>query len=149
MLMSCFGDIKQDLLFAILLAGVVFIISVLYKVNKAANEAHLVDIILGEDRKASWSKMAAIGGFMIVGFILIWCTVVQHVPEGMPWMILIFLAACVGSPIAFAIINFLRGGPAIPATPPNQEIQASVPAGSSVQINAPAVPVIPQPGATG
>lgn len=74
----------------------------LWKAQKFAKEVELVDLILGEDRKASWSKMAAIIGFVIGSWVIIYLTVHDKLTE---MYFLSYFAVCVGSPVAFAMVN--------------------------------------------
>jgi len=86
------------LIFLIVIAA----IWLLWKVQKVAKEVELKDLILGPDRKASWSKIAAIIGFVIGSWVIIYLTLHGNLTE---MYFLSYFAVCVGSPVAFAIVD--------------------------------------------
>src|ERR1700742_3212483 len=104
--MTLFGCNMPATLDVILFLIVALAIWLLWKAQKLFREVELVDLILGEDRKASWSKIAAIQGFVIGSWAFIYLTLHDKLTE---MYFLIYFAVCVGSPIAFGIINVIRG----------------------------------------
>jgi ABC-type Mn2+/Zn2+ transport system permease subunit len=79
-----------------------FTLWLLWKAQRIAREVQLTDLILGPDRKASWSKMAAIIGFVIGSWVIIYLTLHDKLTE---MYFLSYFAVCVGSPVAFAMVN--------------------------------------------
>ena len=88
----------EVLLFLIFLTSIWLI----WKAQKVASEVKLQDLILGPDNKASWSKIAAIIGFVIGSWVVVYLTLHDKLTE---MYFLFYFAICVGSPVAFAIVN--------------------------------------------
>jgi hypothetical protein len=110
---------------------VLWAIYILWRVQRTTNHVDFRDWWVGKDGKAEWSKAAAILGFAIVSWVVVYVTVHEKVPDGLAWILLIYLAACVGSPVAFAIINLRQGNP-MPQPPQPQVTTVTNTAGATV-----------------
>lgn len=100
--MTLFGCNMPAPMEVILFSIVGITIWLLYKAQKIFQEVELIDLILGADGKASWSKIAAIQGFVIGSWVIIYLTIHDKLTE---MYFLFYFAICVGSPVAFAIVN--------------------------------------------
>jgi hypothetical protein len=111
-LLHCLDGIHIEWMHVILLTAFVLVIWVLWKVQRGFNSVDLRDLILGEDGKASWSKMSAMGGWCVGTWIVVYLT--MHDKMTLPFY-LVYFCVVIGSPMAFAIINLWKGQP--PAAP--------------------------------
>ena len=125
-MIECLTAIKINWMMIALVIGVLLMLWVMWRVERATNGVNFSDVIIGPDGKASWSKMAAIGGFFIGSWIMVYLTMSGKLTE---FFFLIYYAICIGSPVAFAIIG--RRGP---PDPPQQTVTATGPATSTVTI---------------
>jgi hypothetical protein len=85
-----------------LVIGLVLTLWILWRVQRSTKNIDFVDWWIGPDGKASWSKAAAMGGFCIGSWIVIYLTLHDKMTE---MFFLFYFAICVGSPVAFAIVN--------------------------------------------
>ena len=122
-----------------LVIGAIVILRILFRVQRETNELDFSDWLRGADGKASWSKAAAVGGFMVGSWCLITITIAGKVPEGYWLLYLSYFAIVIGNPAA---IEFLKQrDPRAPLLPPTT---TTVTADSGQQVN---VQVGPQPPA--
>lgn len=128
-LLDCIAGVTINPMGALLLIGTLFAIWVLWRLQRSVkrSDIDLGDLIVGPDGKASWSKIAGIGGFMLGSWIMVYLTLHDRMTE---WMFLIYYAICVGSPIAFAIIGQRSGN--TPPAPLPQTLNVTMPPGSTV-----------------
>jgi len=123
--------------------GVITTMWTLWRIQRATNGVDFKYVILGPDGRPMWSKMAAIAGFVVGSWVLIYVTIAGKVPDGLTLLFLCYFAICIGSPMAFAIINAWKGTPTIP---PPTTVTMTVPAGQSATATTTA-DASPQPGA--
>jgi len=97
---------RFDPLSFVLFFGTLMLLYILWRVQKSVNQVDFVDLVLGADGKASWSKMTGIGGFFIGTWIVTYETLHDKLSD---FMFLSYFAVCVGSPVAFGIINRGQG----------------------------------------
>ena len=60
------------------------------------------DLIVGADGKASWSKITAIGAFLVISWAVIVAAVSGHLSDG---LLLGYAAVYSGTPVAFQVVN--------------------------------------------
>jgi len=116
-----------------LFASAIVLIWVLWRIQRSPKSIDFVDLMIGPDGKASWSKMTGIGGFMVGTWVMIFDTLNARVPEGQVLLFLCYMAICVGSPVAFAVINARSGG--LGRMPPNQDVHVSAPQDATVNVS--------------
>lgn len=80
------------------LAGMI----VLYRLNRADSPFRAEDLLLGEDGRASWSKITAIGAFVVAVWIVVALTNRGQMTE---WIFAFFITVYSGAPVAFALIQ--------------------------------------------
>jgi len=113
-----------------LLMGVVFILWILFRVQRETSDLDFSDWLRGTDRKASWSKAAAIGGFVVGSWCLIMITLAGKVPDGYWLLFLTYFAIVIGNPAAIELVK--QRDPRPPPVPPTT---ATVTAESGQAVN--------------
>lgn len=95
---------RVDPLSALLFIGAFWMLWILWRIQRSPkyHQVDLVDLIIGPDGKASWSKMAGIGGYMIGSWIVVYQTLHDKLSD---FLFLSYFAVCIGSPVAFAVIG--------------------------------------------
>jgi|SRR6185369_1020531 len=114
-----------------LVVGVVLILPILWRVQRAKNQLDLADWLRGADGKASWSKAAAIGGFMIGSWCLIMITLAGKVPEGYMLLFLVYFAIVIGNPAAIELVKQRDSRP--PVAPPTT-VSVTTPPGQTTNV---------------
>lgn len=132
-MLDCIAGVTNNWMPVFLAVGVLVSLWMLWRVQRAVNGVDFKWLILGPDGKPMWSKMAAIAGFMVGSWVMVYVTIAGKVPEGLVLLFLCYFAICIGSPMAFAIINAWKGTPAIP---PPTTATLSVPSGQSATVQA-------------
>lgn len=95
---------RFDPMTGLLLIAVLWFLWICWKVQRSPRYKNVdfVDLILGADGKVSWSKMAGIGGYFIGTWIVVHEELSGKLSDA---MFLSYFAVCIGSPVAFGIIN--------------------------------------------
>jgi hypothetical protein len=88
-----------------LLLGGLLILYILFRVQRETNQLDFSDWLRGTDGKASWSKAAAIGGFMVGSWCLITITLAGKVPDGYWLLFLTYFAIVIGNPAAIELVK--------------------------------------------
>ncbi len=74
----------------------------LWRVYRSPNSLDPVDLVVGEDGKASWSKLAAIGCFLVVSWAVVVVAIAGRLSDG---VLLGYAAVYSGTPVAFQLVN--------------------------------------------
>lgn len=111
---------------AALILSAIVVLWILWRVQRSPKSIDFVDLMIGPDGKASWSKMTGIGGYAVGTWIIIYLTIHNLMTE---WYFVIYYAICVGSPVAFAIINSRN-----PAIAPPTSVNVTLPAGQTASV---------------
>jgi ABC-type Mn2+/Zn2+ transport system permease subunit len=100
-LRSCFDGVQADLMTIALVIGLLLTLWILWRVQRAANRVDLVDIIVGDDGKASWTKLTAVGAFLISswGFVAL----IQR-DKMTETLFGLYIAVYSGAPVAYRFI---------------------------------------------
>lgn len=112
--------ISDVLLGLVGIAGLV----VLYRLNKATSPFKAEDLLLGPDGRASWSKITAIGAFVVAVWVMVALTNQGHMTE---WIFAFFITVYSGVPVAFALIQQRQ-----PAPPPAVTTTTTAPGDATV-----------------
>lgn len=103
---QCVRDFGFDARSLALSLGAIFFLWVLWRLQRSDKKIDFMDLLIGLDGKASWSKMCAIAGF----FVGTWVVVVKTLAGTFTSEdFLIYFAVCIGSPVAFGVISMRAG----------------------------------------
>jgi len=131
-LQQCFNGISPLVVFMgiSLLVGTALVLRILWLVQRTANGLDFSDWLRGADGKASWSKAAAIGGWMVGSFCMIHVTLTGKVPDGYWLLFLTYFAIVIGNPAAIELVKQRVG----PAPPPPTTVSVTSPPGQTTQV---------------
>lgn len=101
---------------------------VLYRLNRAASAFRVEDLLLGPDGRASWSKITAIGAFVVAVWVMVALTNRGQMTE---WIFAFFVTVYSGVPVAFALIQ--QRSPQAPAVTTTTTAPADATVSTTVQ----------------
>lgn len=81
---------------------------VLWRLNRADSPFRAEDLLLGPDGRASWSKITAIGAFVVSVWVMVALTNRGQMTE---WIFAFFVTVYSGVPVAFALIQQRQPAP--------------------------------------
>jgi hypothetical protein len=86
----------------LLLAGLAFTVWILWRVHRnARNSIDLSELLIDSDGKASWTKITAIGAFIVASWAFAFMTLHDKMTE---WLFLFYVAVYSGAPVAYRFI---------------------------------------------
>lgn len=75
---------------------------VLWRLHQSPSGFRVEDLLLGPDGRASWSKITAIGAFVVAVWVMVALTNSGRMTE---WIFAFFVTVYSGVPVAFALIQ--------------------------------------------
>lgn len=118
----------QWLSLAVLLFGALMALWVLWEISRSDHPFRIADLLVDQDKdgktRASWTKITAIGAFMIASWVVVRLTIDARMTE---WLFGFYVCVYSGAPVAYRII-----ASRLPPEPPQQTVTVTAPASSSV-----------------
>jgi hypothetical protein len=100
-LLDCLAGFTISPAALILIFGLLFSLWILWKVQMSPKHIDLVDLLVDTDGKASWTKITAIGAFIIASWAFAFMVLHDKMTE---WLFLFYVAVYSGAPVAYRFI---------------------------------------------
>jgi hypothetical protein len=100
-LLDCIAGLVVNPMACVLLIALLVAAWVLWKVQTSPKHIDLVDLLVDTDGRASWTKITAIGAFMMSSWAFAYLTMHDKMSD---FLFLSYVAVYSGAPVAYRII---------------------------------------------